>query len=58
MILTIKRTSKTQILPSTIAANPTLDTRETTTTMEEILTILKMTTWRSQQMFKLHSLDL
>ena len=58
MILITKRTSKTQILTPTIATNPVLDTRETTTTVEETLTMPRMTTWRSQGMLKSPSRDL
>ena len=56
--LIIKRTSKTQIITLTIATNPALDTRETSTTVKETLTLPRMTTLRSQQMYKSPSLDL
>ena len=58
MILIIKRTNIMVILTPTIATNPVTDTRETTTTVEGTLTLLRMTTLRSQQMFKSPSLDL
>ena len=58
MILIIKRTNITAILTPTIATNPVLDTKETATTVEGILTQLRMTTLRSQQMLKSPSPDL
>ena len=57
MIPITKRTSKTQILTPTITTNPVPDTRKTTTTVEGTLTMLRMTTRRSQQMFKSPSLN-
>ena len=48
MILITKRTNITTILTPTIATNPVLDTRDTTTTVEGIVTMPRMTTLRSQ----------
>ena len=57
MILIIKRISKTQIITAIIAINPVLGTRETTTTVDGTLTMLRMTTQRSQQLLKSLSKD-
>ena len=51
----IKRINKIQIITSTIATNPAPNTRETTTTAEGTLTMLRMTTQGSHQMLKLLS---
>ena len=53
----IKRINKIQIITPTIAINPAPDTRETTTTVEGTLTMLRMTTQRNHQMLKLLSRD-
>ena len=45
----IQRINKIQIIIQTIAIIPALDTRETTTTAEGTLTMLRMTTQRSHQ---------
>ena len=58
MILIIKRTNIMAVLTPTIATNPVLDAGETTTTVEGTLTLLRMTTLKSQQKFKSPSLDL
>ena len=52
-----KSINKIQIITPTIAINPAWDTRETTTTAEGTLTILRTTTQRSHQMLKLLSRD-
>ena len=52
-----QKNKKIQIITQIIAIIPALDTRETTTTVEGILTMLRMTTQRSYQMLKLLSKD-
>ena len=46
-----------QIITQTIAIIPVPDTKETTTTVEGTLTMLRMATQRSPQMLKLLSKD-
>ena len=53
----IKRINKIQIITPTIAIIPAPDIRETTTTMDGTLTMLRMVTQRSHQMLKLLSRD-
>ena len=54
----IKRINKIQIITPITATKPVLGTRETITTMEGTLTMLRMTTQRSQQMLKFLSKEL
>ena len=53
----IRRINKVQIITQTTAIIPAPDTRETTTTAEGTLTMLRMTTQRSHQILKLLSKD-
>ena len=53
----IKRINKRHIITQTVAIIPSLDTKKTITTVEETLTMLRVTIQRSHQMLKLLSRD-